>query len=197
MLALTASSIAASPAVAGQSITYAGEAFFRSYSSRGGLPPGGLTGVHPYRAVFRYDDSLALLSAGFSVDGVARESFICPSVPACVDLSTSAVHVGSTVATTPEDGVEASVHSPSMFGGRPLFGTGRRIYDVLPGDDSSAFLTFALFDRPGYGFAYSYGIGSVSQVVTGVPEPSSWALMIAGFGTIGLAARRRRMLAAR
>jgi hypothetical protein len=25
-----------------------------------------------------------------------------------------------------------------------------------------------------------------------IPEPASWALMIAGFGTVGLAARRRR-----
>lgn len=30
-----------------------------------------------------------------------------------------------------------------------------------------------------------------SQVVNGVPEPSSWALMIAGFGLVGAAMRRR------
>jgi hypothetical protein len=32
--------------------------------------------------------------------------------------------------------------------------------------------------------------------VTGVPEPTQWALMIGGFGFAGLAARRRRTLAA-
>jgi hypothetical protein len=31
--------------------------------------------------------------------------------------------------------------------------------------------------------------------VTAVPEPASWALMISGFGLLGLAARRRRSLA--
>ncbi|MBS0361220.1 MAG: PEPxxWA-CTERM sorting domain-containing protein [Proteobacteria bacterium] len=30
----------------------------------------------------------------------------------------------------------------------------------------------------------------------GVPEPASWALMIAGFGLAGATLRRRRMLAA-
>jgi hypothetical protein len=32
--------------------------------------------------------------------------------------------------------------------------------------------------------------------VTAVPEPSSWAMLIAGFGIVGAAARRRRMVVA-
>jgi hypothetical protein len=35
-------------------------------------------------------------------------------------------------------------------------------------------------------------IGSVSANVALVPEPASWALLIAGFGLVGAAARRRR-----
>jgi hypothetical protein len=30
------------------------------------------------------------------------------------------------------------------------------------------------------------------RIIAGIPEPASWALMIAGFGLIGIAARRRR-----
>lgn len=33
-------------------------------------------------------------------------------------------------------------------------------------------------------------------VVPGIPEPATWGLMIAGFGFVGFAARRRRMVAA-
>lgn len=36
-------------------------------------------------------------------------------------------------------------------------------------------------------------IDSVSLVTTSVPEPSAWAILLAGFGLIGFAARRRRV----
>jgi hypothetical protein len=36
----------------------------------------------------------------------------------------------------------------------------------------------------------------VADVAPGVPEPAAWALMIAGFGMVGFAARRRRTVAA-
>ncbi len=48
----------------------------------------------------------------------------------------------------------------------------------------------------GYGFngpsaAYGDNSGSFS-VTVGVPEPTSWALLVAGFGVVGMVARRRR-----
>ena len=43
--------------------------------------------------------------------------------------------------------------------------------------------TFAL--NPGYSI-------TISNAPTGVPEPTGWALMITGFGTLGLTLRRRR-----
>lgn len=39
-------------------------------------------------------------------------------------------------------------------------------------------------------------IGDVAQVTPSVPEPSTWAMMIAGFGMVGFAARRRQSVKA-
>ena len=48
----------------------------------------------------------------------------------------------------------------------------------------------------GTGFSSVFGGGQqprpVGNVTTSVPEPASWALMLAGFGAIGAALRRRR-----
>jgi Thioester domain/PEP-CTERM motif len=37
-----------------------------------------------------------------------------------------------------------------------------------------------------------YAADNQSQIYLGVPEPETWALMLLGFGAVGLAARRRR-----
>lgn len=37
-------------------------------------------------------------------------------------------------------------------------------------------------------------IDNVSAILTPVPEPASWAMLIAGFGLVGLASRRRRRM---
>ncbi len=43
----------------------------------------------------------------------------------------------------------------------------------------------------GVSFTSGSGVFLVPPVIGGVPEPSSWALMLAGFGMVGWAARRR------
>jgi hypothetical protein len=43
--------------------------------------------------------------------------------------------------------------------------------------------------NPGYSLAFPDGFGNLPG---GVPEPASWALMVAGFGGLGAALRRRR-----
>lgn len=50
------------------------------------------------------------------------------------------------------------------------------------------------YDEPsGYVFVTTFG---VSDVVGGVPEPTTWALMIGGFGLIGGTMRRRKLATA-
>jgi hypothetical protein len=49
----------------------------------------------------------------------------------------------------------------------------------------------------GYSLSFSNGVGNsvVTDSLAGVPEPASWALMIAGFGLAGAALRRRHAVA--
>jgi hypothetical protein len=71
-------------------------------------------------------------------------------------------------------------------------------YDlIIPHTASSFFLSF---NAGGGGFQYgtdeSWGIDNFSlSARTDVPEPASWAMLIAGFGLTGAVMRRRRMAA--
>lgn len=62
------------------------------------------------------------------------------------------------------------------------------IPEIGPEGDNGAFYT-PTANQPGYvgGFAVTYHFISDS----GVPEPATWAMMIAGFGLMGLALRRK------
>ncbi len=53
----------------------------------------------------------------------------------------------------------------------------------------AADVRFFIYDTP-----VTDNRGGVSLSVAAVPEPAAWALMIAGFGLVGLSARRRRAL---
>lgn len=47
-----------------------------------------------------------------------------------------------------------------------------------------------------YGYAGHGGEGAGFVALTAVPEPAAWALMLAGFGVVGVAARRRAAITA-
>lgn len=49
--------------------------------------------------------------------------------------------------------------------------------------------------EPGPGYATAF-MDPIASFTAGVPEPATWGLMIAGFGMIGAAARRRRAITA-
>lgn len=184
---------AAVPVLAARTISYSGQADFRTYASSNVPLTRSITGVHTFRAVFRYDDALEMISGGFAVDGIARKAFTCPAFLGCQPLSIGPDFIGSSAATTPEDGMQIGISSPTMFGGVDLLGRGRQVYDLVPGDESSAFLSFTVYYNPAFGFAYSEGDGTVSRIEAGIPEPATWATMIAGFALAGMALRRLRL----
>lgn len=43
-----------------------------------------------------------------------------------------------------------------------------------------------------FSFTSARNVGDYVRVITGVPEPRSWAMMLAGFGMVGFGMRRRR-----
>lgn len=56
---------------------------------------------------------------------------------------------------------------------------------------NSSAVTFQFQDVRPNSSGYDLGLDSVSLVAVGVPEPTSWAMMIIGLGLVGVAARRR------
>lgn len=58
------------------------------------------------------------------------------------------------------------------------------------------FTTLTFSGQTGAEFGDSFSIDNFSFSSTAVPEPTSWAMLIAGFGFVGAAARRRRPLTA-
>jgi hypothetical protein len=64
-----------------------------------------------------------------------------------------------------------------------------------PGDAFGASFLFAGKEDPFAGFTVSIDGTRLSFTLAGVPEPASWALMIAGFGLVGATLRSRRRIA--
>ena len=83
-----------------------------------------------------------------------------------------------------------------------LAGGGSSIIDSITGSGNALTLnTDTLMAGATYRFLYTFSAGTGGGTVSGnasflqsaaVPEPATWALMLMGFGGIGLAMRRRR-----
>jgi hypothetical protein len=77
---------------------------------------------------------------------------------------------------------------------------GTMVLQQLPGSSNSLTMTTGVLDAGvTYRFLYTFNAGDGGGTVSGnasftkaVPEPATWALMLMGFGGIGLAMRRRR-----
>jgi PEP-CTERM motif len=153
------------------------------------------------------------LGSGIFVQPVASGSFSF--------LSTSDITIGSTTYAAGSNLLTGTFSNASIFGS----GTSGSLSGstVLPGTltFSSAFLNFAVTDDRDFAISLTqispalaalagqslnsftaFGGGSFSSEPApqfdpppGVPEPSSWALLLAGMGLVGLAIRRRRALA--
>jgi hypothetical protein len=80
----------------------------------------------------------------------------------------------------------------------PLMGWDYRNTFVLPNSDdisSSGFFEFDVTDGGGFGRPITTRLiftGKFAVVPVGIPEPATWAMLIAGFGALGELMRRRR-----
>jgi len=53
-------------------------------------------------------------------------------------------------------------------------------------------LYLSTYTTPGFNISWDYAGSTFSEIGGAVPEPASWAMMIAGFGAVGATMRRRR-----
>ncbi len=68
--------------------------------------------------------------------------------------------------------------------------------DLVAGETYSLVVTGFANDSYGQYAVNAVGPGRIQPVAASVPEPASWALMIAGFGLVGASLRRRKTLIA-
>lgn len=134
-----------------------------------------------------------------------RDAIEFPSLAVWVSANGTAFHnISSTVATNPVRIIGDEAHSDANF---------RRGYDV-GGALTALSATELRFIRligsaPGTNVAFGQSVGfdldavglvhfsaPPPDVTAAIPEPASWAMLLAGFGLIGGTLRRRRMAAA-
>lgn len=93
-----------------------------------------------------------------------------------------------------DDGVETNNLKFGTMGTASWFSTPQGAFDnaaslvrefTIPSGGST--ISFYIFDA-----VTSDNEGGISLSIAAVPEPASWAMLIAGFGLVGAAARRRR-----
>ncbi len=192
LMALVAITVA-SPAAAIRTIVYDGQIDMRSVAM-GNVHGELLNGRYDYRAIFRYDDALAMTSGQIIVGGATQTNYDCgaQNVQCLGSFYLSPIICGC----TPEDYVAFDLtinSSPVSF---DLLGPGHQIYWVSAPDTSRAVIWWTVYWQPGPngGWAYNEGDGFITRVESYVPEPASWAFLVGGFAAIGLQLRRRRDL---
>ena len=92
--------------------------------------------------------------------------------------------------------VVGSYMNSSVSGSASSFGTGQGgsgSFDAIITFAQDRYSNFdSTFGFPAFTNNFTGGVWAGGNVVFGVPEASSWAMLIAGFGLVGAAARRRR-----
>ena len=70
-------------------------------------------------------------------------------------------------------------------------------YDLPAGDPNSG-IYFSIYQNDATTYDYAFGAATIDHISitagSAVPEPAAWSLMIAGFGLVGVALRRRAMI---
>lgn len=139
-------------------------------------------------------------AAGFAADLGVAISFSC-----CGQSSTIKVN-GSTVtdnAGNNDDGLILSDGSLITVGGLgdpftngATYANDRERYDLRPflsmGDTSFSIFTQNPTNDDNIFFASLYLTGDITEITPGIPEPETYALMLAGLAALGAVARRRR-----
>jgi hypothetical protein len=152
-------------------------------------------GGNPNNANARQDQATISVSAPVTPGGVIR-TYDVFGLPADVYLQSMAFGRvrGGTIASPPDlvTDVFARPDFPSYLFA-PGAGTPFLSMIFRQGNPTSGPQAATL---PSQQLSFGNLIINVQEITTGVPEPQSWAMLIAGFGLVGASLRRRRALAA-
>ena len=177
------------------------------YDTQGvfGSPGGSLTGLG-YTATFKYNPENGLRTTipvsydevhGGTVHGVASPVLSYVLRINGIDDAFAMGYDSAVVATAGTSFYLLSNHF-SASGQQYM---GNVVEGAASGDLDSPIWTTDTVSGPGYGYAFKddaggsrlyYAAFDAQSVAFSVPEPTSWALMISGFGLAGAALRRRR-----
>jgi PEP-CTERM motif len=107
-----------------------------------------------------------------------------------VDILTAGANVFS---TNPADVVAGLYLGADGTGANPYVSYSFNLLSLGLSDGTGYQIRFGEVDNQGF---FQQGVDNVSidAIAGAVPEPSTWAMMIAGFGMIGFAARRRQQV---
>ena len=110
------------------------------------------------------------------------------------------VDISHIALTSGESYVVGSYMNSSVSGSASSFNTGQGgsgSFDGLITFAQDRYTNFdSAFGFPTFTNNHQFGNWAGGNVVFGVPEPTSWVMLIAGFGLVGAAQRRRRAVAA-
>lgn len=142
-------------------------------------------------------------SATLNIYNVSNNTTIDPSAVYDLHAATSFTYaglgaggsLGSITFGTADTGVSRFVDIALNQTGVAFVNAHRGSSIEIGGTVTTAFDTSSCFDCIA-AFGYTGGQPTATLSTTAVPEPASWALMIAGFGLVGATMRRRTAIAA-
>jgi hypothetical protein len=166
--------------------------------TRSNVSPGGAPGGRCGAAIL-----VSFAPDNFSASGTSNLGDFSYTASHCITPPLPAPYVDGEFEWTFDNGTLFGTHAGALNGpiGQGLFsavedlvftgGTGR--YAGASG--WASFVGTVQFGTLQDGTRISFGEGSFTGEVTapGIPEPAAWGMLILGFGTVGVAARRRRL----
>lgn len=167
-----------------------GTQFFRN--TTGGVTTFSAFGLGTHTSL-KLSFDLVFVDSWDSINGTPSPDLLTVNVNGVSDDYTSGNQSGSVNYFGP--GTQTAF---GFFLGNPSFADRIVSYDFTIPHTASSF-TLAI-NAGGAGFQFgddeSWGIDNFALSAQSVPEPTSWAMMITGFGIVGFAMRRRRMIVA-
>jgi hypothetical protein len=174
-LSAIAAIAAASPAAAAITITYTGVPFTSVSSTLAG------SGLYGYVVLKDFDTSVATLETAADILDWSLSN-------GAYTLSKS----GGDVLTRASFSVAAGGEVTTWF-----FDAADTGFQKLSQSETEFFDTSVIHDPNAYsGEDQNFGPSGSWTLAVGVPEPSTWAMLLAGFGMLGMSTRRRRSMVA-